>query len=56
MKVEASLVARLAFLARVTSKDCQHLTDTDQRLFASLTDQGLTVEETRKIASDTLLV
>ena len=55
MKVEASLAARLAFLARVTSKECQHLTDMDQRLFAGLTDKGITVEKNRKIASDRLL-
>lgn len=51
MKLEVSLAARLEFLARVTDKECQHLLDTDKRLFGNL----FTVEEARKIAADPIL-
>ena len=51
MKIGVSLAARLEFLARVTDKECQHLLDTDSRLFGKL----FTVEEARKIASDPVL-
>ena len=51
MKLEASLATRLEFLARVTVKECQHLLDTDKRLFGNL----FTVEEARKIAADPIL-
>lgn len=48
MKLEVSLAARLEFLARVTEKECQHLLDTDKRLFGNL----FTLEEARTIAAD----
>jgi hypothetical protein len=48
MKIAASLAARLEFLARVAEKECQHLLDTDGRLFGNL----FTVEEAQKIESD----
>ena len=51
MKIEVSLAARLEFLARVTDKECQHLLDTDGRLFSEL----FTVEDARNMASDALL-
>lgn len=51
MKVAISLAARLEFLSRVTTKECQHLLDTDRRLFANL----FTIEEARKIAADPIL-
>lgn len=35
MTVEAKIVLRLKFLSRVVRKECQHLTTTDRRLFAS---------------------
>ena len=34
MKITPSQIARLEFLLRVTQKECQHLLDTDGRLFA----------------------
>ena len=36
MKIEPSQAARLEFLMRVTDKECQHLLDTDTRLFGNL--------------------
>jgi hypothetical protein len=42
---------RLAFLARVTEKECSHLLATDSRLFGT----ELTAQEALKIASDPLL-
>ena len=41
MKITASQTARLEFLARVTDKECQHLLDTDGRLFG----KRFTIEE-----------
>ncbi|WP_437559151.1 hypothetical protein [Acidithiobacillus sulfuriphilus] len=35
MTVEPTLAMRLQFLVRVVRKECQHLSTTDQRLFAS---------------------
>jgi hypothetical protein len=51
MKITASQAARLEFLARVTEKACQHLLDTDGRLFGSL----FTIEEAQKIEADPIL-
>lgn len=51
MKITPAQVARLAFLARVTDKECQHLLDTDSRLFGTL----FTVEEAQKIEVDPVL-
>jgi hypothetical protein len=51
LNIPAALVARLSFLARVTSKECQHLLDTDRRLFANL----FTLEEAQKIDIDPIL-
>ena len=51
MKITPAPVARLAFLARVTDKECQHLLDTDSRLFGTL----FTVEEAQKIEVDPVL-
>ena len=31
-----ALAARLAFLSRVTDKECHHLLETDRRLFSNL--------------------
>ncbi len=42
---------RLAFLARVTEKECRHLLATDNRLFSS----ELTAQEAINIAADPLL-
>ena len=42
---------RLAFLARVTEKECEHLLATDSRLFST----GLTEQEAIKIAADPML-
>jgi hypothetical protein len=41
----------LAFLARVTDKECRHLLDTDGRLFGSL----FTLEDAQKIEADPIL-
>jgi hypothetical protein len=51
MKIAPSLAARLEFLARVTNKECQHLLDTDGRLFGDL----FTIEEVKKIEVDPIL-
>ena len=51
MRVDATLTAKLTFLARVVLKGWTHLLDTDQRLFGNL----FTVEEARKIAVDPIL-
>lgn len=51
MKITPSQTARLEFLARVTDKECQHLLDTDTRLFGNL----FTVEEAQKIEADPIL-
>ena len=45
MKNSVSQQERLAFLARVTEKECQHLLQTDGRLFGNL----FTVEDAQKI-------
>ncbi len=45
MKITSSQTVRLEFLARVTNKDCQHLQDTDSRLFGDL----FTIEEARRL-------
>ena len=34
MKTTPALMARLQFLSRVTKNECDHLTDTDRRLFS----------------------
>jgi hypothetical protein len=51
MKIEPSHAARLEFLLRVTDKECQHLLDTDTRLFSN----PLTVEDATKIQGDPIL-
>lgn len=51
MKITPSQIARLEFLARVTDKACQHLHDTDSRLFGEL----FTVEMAQKIELDPIL-
>lgn len=51
MKLAAPLAARLAFLSRVTRKECQYLLDTDGRLFGDL----FTIERAQKIQADPLL-
>ncbi|MFZ2124945.1 MAG: hypothetical protein WA012_15690 [Rhodoferax sp.] len=51
MKITPSQTARLEFLARVTDKECQHLLDTDTRLFGKL----FTIEEAKKIEMDPIL-
>lgn len=51
MKITPSQTARLEFLARVTDKGCQHLLDTDTRLFGNL----FTLEEAKKIEADPIL-
>ena len=51
MKITPSQAARLEFLERVTDRECQHLLDTDGRLFGSL----FTVEEAHKLAVDPIL-
>lgn len=48
MKNSVSQQERLAFLARVTDKECQHLLQTDGRLFGNL----FTVEDAQKIEFD----
>lgn len=40
MSQDPSLVARLEFLSRVTEKECNHLLDTDARLFAVNLDKA----------------
>lgn len=51
MKLAPALAARMAFLARVTRKECIHLLDTDQRLFVGI----FTTDQARKIDSDPIL-
>ena len=51
MKVAPALVTKLEFLARVTSKECQYLLDTDGRLFAT----PFTLEQAQRIALDPIL-
>lgn len=51
MKISESLAARLEFLSRVTTKECQHLLDMDCRLFANI----FTVEEAQKVKADPIL-
>ena len=51
MKITPSQTARLEFLARVTHKECQHLLDTDGRLFGGL----FTIEQAQKIEADPIL-
>ena len=51
MSLPASHQERLAFLARVTEKECLHLLQTDARLFGDL----FTVEEAQKIEIDPIL-
>lgn len=51
MRLLATLAARLEFLSRVTEKECQHLLDTDRRLFGHL----FTLEDAQKIDSDPIL-
>lgn len=48
MTLDASLAARLQFLARVVSKESRHLAATDQRLFAS----GFTLEHVTRLESE----
>jgi hypothetical protein len=51
MKITPAQRARLEFLARVTDKACQHLLDTDGRLFGNL----FTIEDAQKIDTDPIL-
>lgn len=51
MRITPSQTARLAFLARVTDKACQHLHETDRRLFGDL----FTVEMAQKVELDPIL-
>lgn len=51
MKLTNSQTTRLEFLARVTDKECQHLLDTDGRLFGKL----FTIEEAQRIEADPIL-
>lgn len=51
MKIPASQVARLEFLARVTSKECQYLLDTDGRLFAN----SFSIADAQQIETDPIL-
>lgn len=51
MRHDLSLVARLEFLSRVTDKECNHLLDTDARLFGV----PFTVDVAHTIAADPLL-
>jgi hypothetical protein len=51
VKIAHSHLERLAFLARVTEKECRHLLDTDGRLFGSL----FTLEDAQKIEADPIL-
>ena len=51
MKITPSQTTRLEFLARVTDKECQHLLDTDGRLFGNL----FTIEVAQQIESDPIL-
>ena len=51
MKIAATHIARLEFLARVTAKECQYLLDTDGRLFS----KPFTADVARTIEADPLL-
>jgi hypothetical protein len=51
LSIPASQQERLAFLARVTEKECVHLLQTDTRLFGNL----FTVEEAQRIELDPIL-
>lgn len=51
MKITPSQSARLEFLVRVSDKACQHLHDTDDRLFGDL----FTVEMAQKLELDPIL-
>ncbi len=51
MKITPSQTKRLEFLTRVTDKECQHLLDTDGRLFGNL----FTIEVALQIESDPIL-
>ena len=51
MNITPSQTARLEFLTRVTGKECQHLLDTDGRLFGDL----FTVEDAKRIEADPIL-
>ena len=51
MKLTASQVSRLQFLARVAEKECLHLLDTDGRLF----NEPFTAAVAEKIAANPLL-
>ena len=51
MNITPSQTARLEFLTRVTGKECQHLLDTDGRLFGDL----FTVEDAKKIEAAPIL-
>jgi hypothetical protein len=51
MKVEPALATRLTFLCRVTEKECQHLLDTNQRLFSD----PFTIEQATRVAADPVL-
>ena len=51
MKIPAAQTARLEFLARVTRKECQHLLDTDGRLFG----KPFTTEVAQTIEADPIL-
>ena len=51
MKIALAHIERLAFLARVTDKECRHLLDTDGRLFGNL----FTLEDAQKIETDPIL-
>ena len=51
MMLASALAARLAFLSRVTDKECHNLLETDRRLFSNL----FTVEEAKKLDTDPVL-
>ena len=51
MNIPAPLAARLDFLARVVAKECEHLMNTDNRLF----EQPFTTELAIQIGSDPIL-
>ena len=51
MNITPLQTARLEFLTRVTGKECQHLLDTDGRLFGDL----FTVEDAKRIEADPIL-
>ena len=51
MKIPAAQTARLDFFARVTRKECQHLLDTDGRLFG----KPFTTEVAQTIEADPIL-